>query len=164
MIWLQMTLPQHKTLPLEKTSPSLWYSWTPSPKAQIRHRTILLFFLSYLRILLCFWACCLAHDPGVLPALRQNLHPCPATPLGKSDRGYSCLFLKINENYCFPQEIADSYQSTPWPPGKRTSAFSCYAPPAFHHDLLPCVSKHFPCVTHKTTNLFIYFINLVRTL
>ena len=54
----------------------------------------------------------------------------------------------------FPRKHLLSYQSQPFKPlGEDRSlptAFSYYCPPAFHQNLLPCVSPHysFPSVTH----------------
>lgn len=69
----------------------------------------------YLTLDLCYL---LKYKPLTLPCLKGNL----------IEVCIICAVLDINGDYCFPKKALASYQSTPWPTGKRN--------PTLHHLLL----------------------------
>lgn len=74
-----------------------------------------------LKVLLCFWTCCLTYDSGIFLALCQNVHPTlPCLTVNLVEVTTIYAILKISGNYYFPQEASASNQSTPSPPRKST--------------------------------------------
>lgn len=123
----------HMTSPLTlKPPPGSACQWIASPKAHDGHRASFAFLPEL--------TACLAHSPGIFLALCSKVHP-----ILQFLKANLALVMKIKRDDYFSQEAPASYQSTPWPPEKKTT-YSWLPSPTNH--LQPSTTT--PCLASPT--------------